>query len=664
MSVRDLLARRAAAWSPTVSFTPVGAPALVVANESIPQGFYDGLRRTARPDGYILGPGCGNVLAMVEGFAAVPRGIVLVDVDPAVVCAGRMLVACLARQERLEDFVREFFCGGEATLASLEQEVLQAAESPTLRRRMEAQHARLWEGLAVVTEGFRYRPDEAGEWLRRWRDWDPTASGAPAASLPVRTLVANEHGLFQSLARRDDIAVLEASLFDPDLLAAVAELPGFAQSRNLVYLSNAADHVLRRAVLATAKAKLRLGPPPAASATALPRSPDEFLAFVNEQHLARLHAVEGSDERRTWFVYSTTRNVLTLRSTSGVPCYRAEDLELSADLEAAVLGFFGGAASAPGDGAARSAADGVWRQAAPLRRSASSLYAASVTGDPERMTAALEELAQDRTWRELPAAVRTVDAGEAGAAAESAAMGYLAFWTAELAYAALAVDGLAASAIGAKTLEKIGWAAARVRDAGPPPTPSPGLSPAAYLLALTRAQALALSGRLLRQEALEAAGLEALGRLAGRGPEREAEAWSGWEAEALLRLVSIHAHLPLRDWGGEMAELTRRLRGAVAPSGEVEPAPLAKRAGTEAAEPYLAFATRPGVIVESARWALLLHGLLSEEMEPILTALRMTYRARHGAATEETHVLFDRMLAAAGGADAAAPTAGGREGDG
>jgi hypothetical protein len=593
----------------------------------------------------------------------------------------------------LEDFVREFFCGGEATLASLEQEVLRAAGSAIERRRMEAQHDRLWEGLAVVTEGFRYQPDDAGAWLRKWQGWDPSASGAPAAGLPVRTLVATNYELLQSLARRDDIAVLEASLFDPDLLAAVGKLPGFAQSQNLVYLSNAADHVLRRTVFAAAKAKLRLGPQ-ATAAGAFPRSPAEFLAFVNEQHLARLRAVEGG-ERNTCFVYCTTRNGLTLCSTSGVPHYRAEDLELSADLEEAVLGFFGGVTTQQGGdltvaavdlGAAQlaaTAADESWEQAEHLRKKALKLYAASVAGDPGKMAAALDELAQDRTWQELPVAVGPAEsgvvwkAGKSAAPRTAAAMSYLTFWTAELAHAALAVadSGLADGAIWASTLGKLGWAAACLRDQGSPPVSTSALSSSGYLFSLARAEALALCGRLLRQDALETAGLEALGQMtlpsndrggadteAGRGQKSEADGWSGWEAEALLRLVSIHAHRSLRDWDATMAELALRLRRAVAATGEIAPAPLGRRVGTEVLEPYLAFATRPGVIVESTRWALLLHGLLSEEMEPILTALRVTYWARHGAATEETHVLFDRLLAAKGTAVAAAPALTSREG--
>jgi hypothetical protein len=638
MSVRDLLASRAAAWSLPADFTPVGAPALVVANESTPHGFYEELRRMAQLDGYILGSGCGNVLSMVEAFPKAPRGLVLVDVDPAVVCAGRMLVACLARQERLEDFVREFFCGGEATLAALEREVLQAAESPVLRRRMEAQHIRLWEGLSLVTERFRYRPEDTGEWLRRWQGWEPpaAASASQPVNLPVRTLVAKHHALFQSLARRGDIAVLEASLFDPGMLAAIAELPGFARSQSLVYLSNAADHVLRRAVFNAAKAKLLLGPP-SPETGALPRSPAEFLAFVNERHLALLDAV-GEGEHPTCFVYSTTRNELTLTSTFGAPRYRAEDLELSADLESAVLGFFGGTPEPPGgERKTGVAGDEGWDQAERLRRSALSLYAASVTGDPTKVTATLEELARDHTWQSLPAG-------------PTASPEYLAFWTAELAYAALALrgSGLSQGAIWEATLEKLGWAAALLRDQSPPPVPPPALSSPACLLPLTWAQALTLSGRLLGRKDLETAGLEILGRLSAPSTGGGAAAeWGGWEAEALLRLVSIHAHLSLQGWDATMAELTARLRRAVAGSGEVALAPLGER--PEARGPYLAFATRPGTIVESARWALLLQGLLNEEMEPILTALRMTYRARHGAATGETHVLFDQIVAAAGG---------------
>ena len=613
-----------AALAPAADFTLVGAPALLATNETTPPGFYEPLRRAARLDGFVLGPGCGNVLAMLEGFAAPPRGLILVDVDPAVVCAGRMLAACLARHPRREDFVRDFFCGGEAALASLEREVVAAADTSRQRHRMEAQHGRLWEGLARVAEGFRYRPDDAAAWLGRWLE---PALGAPARGLPVLTLLARNHDALHALAAAGDIAVLEASLFDPALLAAVAALPGFAAAGNLVYLSNAADHVLRRAVFAAAKARLGIEPPP--DAPGLPRSPAEFLAMVNDAHLGRLQAVAGGD-RPTHFVYCTTRDDLILRQTAAPPRYGAADLEVKVDLEQAIRAFFGAAATTSPPPAGGPGGEG-WDAAASLRRAASRLYGAAVSGDGPAAGAALAQML-----------------GAGPPPAPPPAASYLAFWTAELGQSmlALASAGLASGAPWDAALGRLGTAAAWLFDHGEPP------AAASYLHRLAWGAALAAAGRLLGAETLAAAGRRALGHAPppaaspGQGGEAAGEGWEGWEAEALLRLVSAQLHLPAGELSPARAELARRLCRAVGPGGAVAPARLAAAPGTAAPEPYLRFAAQPEAIVDAACRSLLLHGLLAEEMGPIDTALRIVYHARSRAdgAALEPHVVFDRLV--------------------
>src|SRR5829696_2301377 len=283
MNVETLLSSRAEDFLLPGEFRTIGAPALLVTNESTPAGFHERVRETVAPDGYVYGPGCGNVLAMVEAFATAPRGLVLVDVDPAVVCAGRMLVAALREHPDAERFAAGFFCGGRAALERLEEGVLTAERSAALRAAMTGQRERLWTTLATLTRDFSLEPADAAGLLAEWAGHYPPDGRV----VPVRTFVARNYAKLRETALRGDVAVLCSTLFHPGLLAAVAELPGWRSSRNLFYLSNVADHVLRRALLANARARLRVTE--RAPERTL-RSTAEFVEALNAEEAGQLRA--------------------------------------------------------------------------------------------------------------------------------------------------------------------------------------------------------------------------------------------------------------------------------------------------------------------------------------------------------------------------------------
>ena len=439
MSISETLSREAADFAPPGDFHTVGAPALLVTNESTPAGFYDEIRGSSKLDGYVVGPGCGNVMAMPEAFAGELLGMVLVDVDPAVVCAGRMLVACMARQATVEGFVSELFCGGEASLRELEREVLAAEPAATLRRQMEAQRPRLWAALDNLTAGFSRGPADVAPLLEKWATFLPPAGG----EVPVRAFLAKNYDRLQPLARRGDIAVLCCSIFHPRLAAAVAALPRFGATRHLVYLSNVADHVLRRALLAQAQSRLGLRPEGEPEGKDF-RSTEEFVDFLDREQVGQLRVLTAA--AGVVAVDSTARHDLVLRHHDGLPSYTAGDFILDFAIDRMVVRFFdslagdarGREAGADGREATADSAAGAARdpwQRAPLQRAASlELYSAAVVGDLERARGALDRL-HDEAAQARHAASRGLDSGSESES-ESAFL-YAAFCLAELAHALL-----------------------------------------------------------------------------------------------------------------------------------------------------------------------------------------------------------------------------------
>jgi hypothetical protein len=427
MSIAETLSRVAADFAPTGDFHAVGAPALLVTNESTPAEFYDEIRSTWKLDGYVVGPGCGNVMAMPEAFAGDLLGMVLVDVDPAVVCAGRMLVACMARQATVEGFVGELFCGGEGSLRELEREVLAAEPAAPLRRQMEVQRPRLWAALDNLTAGFSRGPADVAPLLEKWATFLPPAGG----EVPVRAFLAKNYDRLQPLARRGDIAVLCCSIFHPRLAAAVAALPSFGTTRHLVYLSNVADHVLRRALLAQAQSRLGLRPEGEPAGRDF-RSTEEFVDFLDGEQVGRLRVLTAA-AAGVVAVDSTARHDLVLRRHDGLPRYTADDFILDFAIDQMAVRFFdslAGDARRREAGAGAAAARDPW-QRAPLQRAAAlELYSAAVVGDLERAQGALDLL-----HAEVARAARAL--ASASESKSDSAFLYVAFCTAELAHALL-----------------------------------------------------------------------------------------------------------------------------------------------------------------------------------------------------------------------------------
>lgn len=620
MTVAELLRPLSEQASGLGGFRPIGAPGLLETNESTPEGFYEGLRQGWAPDGYIYGPGCGNVLSMLEAFAGTPRGLVLADTDPAVVLAAKVLVAGLVHHPRLEDFVTAFFCGGRSWLEVLEGEVLSGGISKPLRGHLEAHRGRMWAALEELTEGFSHAPGEVPELLARWEAHHPPR-GRP---IPVRTFLARNYDKLHRLAAGGDLAVVPGSLLDPAVIAAVAGLPGFGESTNVIYLSNVADHLRRRALLADARRSLMLVPGQGSEGPAI-RSGEELLELLNREQMGRLEALARAS-RRVVFVRSIGIGGLTLEAHPELPRFTGEDFGSALDLRRMIPLFLLSVSRYPDPPPPWEGEElqlDPWRGARHHRAAVLGLWAAWIAGDRLRVHRGVEELTAD-----LPRVL--------AAPISPAGPPFAVFWIAELCLLLLllARSGGGRGVVTGQVRRRLAAAGSWLRRWRRELDTACAGRPGALLLA---AQACAAAGALLEREELLRAGQELAA--AARAVPRDGSV--GERSEILLRSVLLALAARDRRVLEDLEGLCRGLLEAVAESGRLELEPVAGSPG----EGYRGYLEDGAVAYENVRLGMLFHGLLTEESETIEGALMVDYHARHpgGSGVPEPDALLGAL---------------------
>lgn len=259
-------------------FESVGVPAILGTNEKTPEGFFDQIQQSYQPNGYIYGAGCSNILPMVNAFSDRPKGLVMVDIDPAVVLYGRMFVNVLKRTPSLRDWEGSIYGNSQR----FEEEVLDTVEDVRLKAQFEKHRLRMRE----------YMGDEL-----YW----PLSSDLSGNT--------NYYDVLHQIAKEGNIAVIHADMFDSEVLRYVAELLGFKHSNNVVYISNVPDHLVRREM----------------KAGWLSRG-DEILDAVNAQ-VQRLNALNPQYPHRNVFIDTTQKSSsYQLRVQPTIPLYIKADL--------------------------------------------------------------------------------------------------------------------------------------------------------------------------------------------------------------------------------------------------------------------------------------------------------------------------------------------------
>lgn len=213
-----------------------GASGLLATNEDLPDTVIDQVRMTA-PDGYIVGAGFGNILAMTLFFNEhqPPKSILAMDVMPEVVVTGRVIVKLIGQSEDFLTFWKSLTETG--TLKMLYDGVIADEENDRIQQRLkDFNFESMTEELKQIV-GREYLPQSG------YRISVPFSNNQ---RLSVIAIIKDRFDILHSLAKTGNIGVGYADMTDPSILEIIKSMPDFSEAKNVIYMSNVIDHLTRR----------------------------------------------------------------------------------------------------------------------------------------------------------------------------------------------------------------------------------------------------------------------------------------------------------------------------------------------------------------------------------------------------------------------------------
>ncbi|MBI2196417.1 hypothetical protein HYU45_02275 [Candidatus Daviesbacteria bacterium] len=221
----------------------MGVAAIGGTNETVSRGFFEAIR-VKNPDGYLVGVGVGNVFTLLHCFpeGTLPKGIILADVDPAVIAIGKLMVKKLRESETFEEFDRQVHGLSEEEFIREIQEIVREEENSILTKRLDSLSREDW------TKVWRYTAKNKDD-ASLYKYWNPEQyDGTPYQGAPINVIGAMKErfSVLKQLADSNNIALVYADFTNSSFIDAVRELPEFSNSTNIIYLSNIIDHITGR----------------------------------------------------------------------------------------------------------------------------------------------------------------------------------------------------------------------------------------------------------------------------------------------------------------------------------------------------------------------------------------------------------------------------------
>ncbi len=213
-------------------------PAIVITNEVYNPKLYEDLRNKYKPTGIIYGPGVGNIFTMVEGFAPTtpPQGIVMVDINPAVILAAKILIDGFRKNTTWRDFAVNILF--QRDTKKLAQEIVENETDPNLKKVFGDKAIDRYQ-LAMqemIRELTRYpAPKDIVEF-----PFDDYQAYLRNATVPI-TAIARFYPLLHQMAIQGNMKAIYSDIFEPTLLEDVGTLSGASSNNNLIYTSNIAE---------------------------------------------------------------------------------------------------------------------------------------------------------------------------------------------------------------------------------------------------------------------------------------------------------------------------------------------------------------------------------------------------------------------------------------
>ncbi len=196
-----------------------GLPAALETTDNASEDFFKEIK-SLNPDGYIVGIGSGSILTILKAFTKrrQPKGLIMVDINPYVVTAGKVLIEVLQNSTNPADVLTSLYSPG--AYGSHADKVLQ--EDPQLKKatkRWRVEQPRYY--MPNIPDFSRFRPS-------------PIHTDVPTA-------IFQNFEILQQMAKDGRMASVYADFSNPDLTKAVTALPGFRESTNVIFTSNALD---------------------------------------------------------------------------------------------------------------------------------------------------------------------------------------------------------------------------------------------------------------------------------------------------------------------------------------------------------------------------------------------------------------------------------------
>ena len=202
-----------------------GMPALMETSDEANVDFFDRVK-AFDPNGYIVGIGAGGILSLVDCFQNdnSPRGIIMTDINPYVVTVGKMMIDELNHAQAAGQFVHNFFQQSSDSFTQKFRKTTDADEE--LRDALER-----WEDTRL---SFRTP-------MNAWANTQRLQTNhllRRSTRIFVPDVIAENFQLLKSLADKEKMAVFFTDLTNRHFTQAVASLPDFSVSRNIIYLTN------------------------------------------------------------------------------------------------------------------------------------------------------------------------------------------------------------------------------------------------------------------------------------------------------------------------------------------------------------------------------------------------------------------------------------------
>ena len=209
-------------------------PAIFRSNEVVTPDFFEEVQQMM-PDGYLIGPGIGTIVALVGCFPRETpiKGIVISDIHPHVIISAKLAVNELAKQESWDDFRVNFLELSETEYYGRLQEMIAQEDVPALKQRLRVMYRR----------GELRSPTPIGEW-KRMQDSRYSVNETDQHTVNIFDSIKEYYPILHQLAKTGNIAVIYTSIANEDFIQAVGDLPDYRSSRNIVYLSNIPQFLL------------------------------------------------------------------------------------------------------------------------------------------------------------------------------------------------------------------------------------------------------------------------------------------------------------------------------------------------------------------------------------------------------------------------------------